>query len=136
MVPPTLPSSWLATGDFQTSSAETMLESSTEKLNSRLPSVLAICWPLMVTCDRPAPRPRTLMPLPSPASRSRLMPGMRCRASPMFSSGNLPMSSAEMASMIWSASRLRANWSSMLARMPTTTTSSSTSDSSSVVAWA
>ena len=133
-LPPTAPSSCIAIGLFQTSSADTTLESSTEKLKLRLPSVLTTFWPLTVTWLSPAPSPRTLTSLPSPASRSREMPVMRCRASPMFSSGNLPMSSALMASMIWEAMRLRLIASSMLDRMPRTTISSTGSSASSSVA--
>ena len=45
---------------------------------------------------------------PSPLLRVICTPVMRCTDSAMFSSGNLPMSSAEIVSLITSALRLSA----------------------------
>ena len=79
--------------------------------------------------------PRTVMRWPSPTGppcdvRSIETPVMRDIASARLVSGNLPISSAEIASTTPSASRLIAMESSRLRRMPVTMTSSIMASSS------
>ncbi len=75
------------------------------------------------------PKPRTVTLLPSPRSRSIETPVMRCSDSARFVSGNLPMSSAVIASTTPCACRLIAADCARLPRIPTTTISSISSAS-------
>ena len=68
--------------------------------------------------------PRTVIFEPSSLNRSIETPGIRANASARFCSGNLPISSALMASTTPVALRLTATAEVKLARMPVTTTSS------------
>jgi hypothetical protein len=60
--------------------------------------VESIDWPLTSTRTRPGSTPRIETEEPSPPARPICTPVTRCNASPTFLSGNLPTSSAEMAS--------------------------------------
>jgi hypothetical protein len=90
-------------------------------------SAAGICRPLSVTMLNCGPKPRAVTVAPSPLRRSIDTPVIRCSASERFVSGNLPMSSALMASTTPIASRLVSIEALRLPRNPVTTTSSSTS---------
>ncbi len=82
--------------------------------------------PLSSTRVKLVPRPRIWICRPSPViSRVSVTPGMREMDSAMLLSGNLPMSSALIASMKPTALRLALAELSSDARMPVTTTVSS-----------
>lgn len=115
-------------------------EASWAKLNARVPtstppigvwpgapnaSAPGIRRPLRVTVLNCGPKPRAVTCAPSPSRRSIEMPVMRCSDSARLVSGNLPMSSALIASTTPAASRLMPiDWSRLL-RMPVTLTASS-----------
>src|SRR5258705_251448 len=80
--------------------------------------------PLRLTSAKFGGSPRMLTNWPSPLLRVICTPVMRCRDSARFSSGNFPMSSAEIVSEIDAASRLDSMAVCRLARKPVTTTSS------------
>ena len=91
-----------------------------------------ICLPLRVTILKPPPKPRTVTSEPSPFTRLIDTPEIRCRDSAKLVSGNLPISSAEIASTTPEASRFVSIALSRLPRIPVTTTSSIDSDSATV----
>ena len=100
------------------------------------PSAPGTWRPLRVTMLYCGPKPRAVTVAPSPSRRSIEMPVMRCRDSARLVSGNLPMSSALIASTMPGVSRLRfIDWSRLL-RMPVTTTVSSVVASSCAGVWA
>jgi hypothetical protein len=115
-VAPSEPSSCAASAVLATLIELKRSEAKTLKSNERLrlappelsaPPVLArASMPLMRTRVKVAPRPRTAICRPSPPSRARATPGMRWIDSDRFRSGNLPMSSARMASTATALSRL------------------------------
>ncbi len=86
----------------------------------------------MVACSRPlsvvpaksGARPRIEITLARPFRRWVARPGTRDRLSAMLASGSLPMSSAEIASMMLSEFCLAFSEFSMLPRMPVTTMAS------------
>ena len=80
--------------------------------------------PFHIAGENAGPRPRTEISLPSPLSRVIDTPGRRCKDSATFSSGNLLISSAEIASTIPSADLFISSALFKLARIPVTTTSS------------
>ena len=80
--------------------------------------------PFHIEGENAGPRPRTEISLPSPLSRVIDTPGKRCKDSATFSSGNLLISSAEIASTIPSADLFISSALFKLARIPVTTTSS------------
>ena len=89
------------------------------------PIVAVGSWrPLRTTRLYSGPRPRTVTNEPSPFDRSIDTPVMRCSDSARLVSGNLPMSSAEIASTMPWPSRLMSAEARKLARMPVTTMSS------------
>ena len=69
------------------------------------PSAPGIWRPLRVTRLNCGPKPRAVTCAPSPLRRSMEMPVIRCSDSARFVSGNLPMSSAVIASTTPTASR-------------------------------
>ena len=89
------------------------------------PSVdVGISRPLSSTRLYSGPKPRTVTNEPSPFARSIDTPVMRCSNSARLVSGNLPISSAEMASTTPCAFRLMSIDSRRDARMPVMTMSS------------
>ena len=76
----------------------------------------------MLNCG---PKPRAVTCAPSPSRRSIEMPGTRCNDSARLVSGNLPMSSALIASTTPAALRLVFIEFASALRMPVTTTVSS-----------
>jgi hypothetical protein len=62
-------------------------------------SAVGIWRPFKVTRLKPAPKPRTVTWEPSSFTRSMATPGTRCIDSARLVSGNLPMSSAVIASI-------------------------------------
>ena len=90
---------------FITSSELTPSDDKFSKLNERVKPVPAIWRPLSVTKLNDGPKPRTVIWLPSPFERLTDTPVIRCNDSAKFVSGNLPISSAEMASTTPEASR-------------------------------
>ena len=88
-------------------------------------SAVGIARPLSVTRLKPGPNPRAVTREPSPLTRSIETPVIRCRDSARFVSGNLPMSSALIASTTPTASRFISIEAFRLPRNPVTTTSSS-----------
>ncbi|MNI36823.1 hypothetical protein D3C73_908890 [compost metagenome] len=125
-VAPSEPSSTSAEAVLRTSSCENRSEANTLKSKPRprlvpplwspAPTVVSASMPLMRTRVNSGPRPRTEMLRPSPASRVMTTPGMRCSDSARFRSGNLPMSSATMASTTPASPRLMSSAFSTLAR--------------------
>src|SRR5580704_3912332 len=79
--------------------------------------------PFRVTRLNSGPKPRTVTREPSLFARSMVTPGMRWMDSARFVSGNLPMSSAVMASTIPNESRLMASLVTSDWRRPVTTIS-------------
>ena len=95
------------------------------KSNERVvPLCVGIWRPLTVTRLYSGPKPRTVTWLPSPRCRSMDTPVMRCSDSARFWSGNLPISSAEIASTTPVAPRLISMDRIRLPRMPIVTISS------------
>ena len=90
-------------------------------------SAAGIWRPLSVTMLNCGPKPRAVTTAPSPLRRSMETPVIRCSASLRFVSGNLPMSSALIASTTPTASRLVSIEALRLPRRPVTTTSCSSS---------
>ena len=90
-------------------------------------SAAGIWRPFNVTRLYCGPKPRAVTSAPSPLRRSIEMPVIRCSDSARLVSGNLPMSSAVIASTTPIASRLMSIEAFKLPRKPVTTTSSSSS---------
>ena len=90
---------------------------------------MGICLPFKVTKLNSGPNPRTATLSPSTLLLSIPTPTTLASDSAKFPSGNLPKSSAVIASTTPTLLLLIAIASFRLALMPTTTTSSSTSDS-------
>ena len=81
-----------------TSNAETPSDDKFSKLYERELPVPGICRPFKVIKLKSGPKPRTVISLPSPLERLTETPVIRCKDSARFVSGNLPISSAEIAS--------------------------------------
>ena len=79
-----------------------------------------ITRPFSVTILNCGPNPRTVTRLPSPFERSIETPVIRCKDSARLVSGNLPISSAEIASTTPEASRFMRVDSLILERIPVT----------------
>src|SRR5690625_508431 len=112
----------LAVGDLMTSAPANSCEGMAVKfgcVDTMFDAVMKASPLSMVpTCGRP----RTLTVLPSPPERLICTPVMRCSESEMVTSGNLPMSSAEMLSWIDGAVRLRSMERICEPSMPVTVT--------------
>ena len=85
----------------------------------------AIWRPLRVTILNDGPKPRTVIWLPSPLARLTETPVMRCSDSAKLVSGNLPISSAEIASTTPDMLRFKSIDLTKLPRMPLTSIISS-----------
>ena len=97
----------LTTIELNSSEAKTLKSNARSRLNDAPSTEVAIVsMPLTRTRVNCAPRPRTVIWRPSPASRSIATPGIRCSDSARLVSGNLAMSSATMTSTWPTASRL------------------------------
>ena len=131
MVEPTPPVAAAALPVLCTITAEIPSEARSPKSNERLvPLCVGICRPLSVTRLYSGPKPRTVTWLPSPRCRLIETPVTLCRDSARFVSGNLPISSDEIASATPAVSRLISIERLRLARIPPSTTISSITPSS------
>ncbi len=107
-----------------------MAKSNEREAGALLPSPIVevgICRPFSVTRLYSGPKPRTVTNWPSPFDRSIDTPVMRWSDSARLVSGNLPISSALIASTMPWPLRLMLIESRKLARMPVTTMSPSAS---------
>ena len=86
--------------DLYTSSALTPSEDRFSRLNERELPVPGICLPLSVSKLNEGPKPRTVIWLPSLLLRLIVTPVILCKDSARLVSGNLPISSADIASTI------------------------------------
>ena len=123
-VPPSAPSSKSAWEDLYTSRPATISEARISKLKLRVASdntnhcAVPTAWPFSNVRFWSGCTPRMVTPWPSPKSRSMVIPGIRDNDSATFLSGNLPISSAVMASTTLSEKRLVLIFSFWLARIP------------------
>ena len=91
--------------------------------------------PFRVTMLKAPPKPRIVTSEPSPSTRLMDTPVTRCSDSARLVSGNLPMSSAEMASITPEDSRLTSRAAVKLPRIPVTTISSRPPPACCALAW-
>ena len=105
--------------------------------SQQLPRPDAGIWrPFSSTRLKSGPNPRTVTVEPSPLLRSIDTPVMRWSDSARLVSGNLPMSSAEIASTTPCDSRFTSSDARKLARMPVTTMASPSSAEAALSSWA
>ena len=88
------------------------------RLYERVLPVPGICRPFKVIRLNSGPKPRTVIWLPSPLERLTDTPVIRCSDSARLVSGNLPISSAEIASTTPLASRFTSIERIKLPRIP------------------
>ena len=124
---PIPPDCRLGVDDLKTSARLMMSEEITSNENSRPSLSVANVRLFNVTVLNSGPRPRTVINWPSPPERSIATPVIRCNDSAVFESGNLPTSSAEIASTTWFESRLTSKDCFNELRIPVAITSSSKS---------
>ena len=98
----------------------TISEASVSKLNSRPSLSVAMGLPFSRTRLNSGPKPLTVTNCPSPSARSIDTPEIRCSASAKFWSGNLPISTDWMVSIITFALRLMPTDCATRARNPLT----------------
>ena len=113
--------SWLNSSEAYTLKSKERPRLAPPEMSSE-PVVARASMPLMRTRVKVEFRPRTEICRPSPWSRARVIPGMRCSASDTLRSGNLAMSSARMLSEESTAWRFMSSACSRLERKPLTTT--------------
>ena len=113
-VAPIPPDAMLALPVLKTETERTLSDARSAKSNARELGVppppgidaAGMVLPFKVTMLKPGPRPRTVILLPSPLLLSIETPVILCNDSAKFVSGNLPISSADIASTTPRESRL------------------------------